>query len=189
MDYIRIQRGMTKSRYDDYNINVLNGRLDLKKGNIIRTHRPWTFQQINAKYDPDVVCEPDVDKMLSVVFCGDKQLYKLVRGNHGILPYEELPYAENFYIFWRWKQRQKYNFALISDFIGGGNYSTLSLQDIETTFRPAELENMLVNIGDDIPATTIKDSAATSKVLTTRRGNHRRERRISNHSISRIMRK
>jgi putative DNA primase/helicase len=48
---------------------------------------------------------------------------------------------------------------IISNFMGEGNYSTLSMQDLETTFRPAELENKLVNIGDDIPVTTIKDSS------------------------------
>lgn len=53
---------------------------------------------------------------------------------------------------------------VITSFIGRGNYTTLSLQDLEKNFRPAELENKLVNLGDDIPATTIKDSSLLKSI-------------------------
>jgi putative DNA primase/helicase len=166
MEYLRIHRGMDKKPVDVYNINVQNGRLDLKTGNI-NPHTPEAndFQQINAKYDPEVVC-PDVDKMLMRVFCGDKQLYDLFEEMMGYCLLKNCRMQKLFVFFGDGNNGKSTILRVISDFIGGGNYSTLSLQDLETTFRPAELENKLLNIGDDIPATTIRDSG-TLKSTTT----------------------
>lgn len=48
---------------------------------------------------------------------------------------------------------------LVRRFFGAGNCSALSMQDLETTFMPAQLKDKMVNIGDDISMNTLLDGA------------------------------
>ena len=48
---------------------------------------------------------------------------------------------------------------LVRKFFGGNNCSALSMQDLETTFMPAQLKDKIVNIGDDISMNTLLDGA------------------------------
>lgn len=48
---------------------------------------------------------------------------------------------------------------LIQRLVGRANYSTLSLQQLGSDFMPAQLRGMLVNIGDDLPATFVDNNA------------------------------
>lgn len=49
---------------------------------------------------------------------------------------------------------------LVRKFFGAGNCSALSMQDLESTFMPAQLKDKLVNIGDDISMNTLLDGAS-----------------------------
>ena len=49
---------------------------------------------------------------------------------------------------------------LVRKFFGGDNCSSLSMQDLEQTFMPAQLKDKMVNIGDDISMNTLLDGAA-----------------------------
>ena len=164
MDYIRIQKHIDRPDLDEYIINVKNGRLDLRTMQLL-PHTPdaYDFQQINAAYDPTVYHET-LDKMLWKVFCGDYQLYKLFEEIMGYLLVKNCRRQKIFIFFGEGSNGKSTVLRMIRHFIGLGNYSTLSLQDLETTFRPAELENKLANIGDDIPATQIKDSSMLKKL-------------------------
>lgn len=46
---------------------------------------------------------------------------------------------------------------LVRKFFGSDNCSALSMQDLETTFMPAQLKDKIVNIGDDISMNTLLD--------------------------------
>lgn len=49
---------------------------------------------------------------------------------------------------------------LVRKFFGSNNCSALSMQDLESTFMPAQLKDKMVNIGDDISMNTLLDGAA-----------------------------
>jgi putative DNA primase/helicase len=53
---------------------------------------------------------------------------------------------------------------LVRKLFGPSNCSALSMQDLETTFLPAQLKDKLVNIGDDISINSLLDGA-TIKIL------------------------
>lgn len=164
LNYLTIQRHIDDPPIDEYIINVKNGRLDLRTGEL-HPHTPeaYDFQQVNAVYDPTVYYEP-IDKMLWRVFCGDYQLFKLFEEMLGYCLIKNCRMQKIFILFGDGNNGKSTLLRMIREFIGEANISTLSLQDLETTFRPAELENKLVNLGDDIPATTIKDSSRLKSI-------------------------
>jgi len=126
------------------------------------------FQQINASYDPTAYSEP-LEKMLRKVFQNDQQLYDLFEEMMGYCLIKNCRMQKIFIFFGDGNNGKSTLLRVICNFIGDGNYSTLSLQDLEKTFRPAELENKLVNLGDDIPSTTIKDSSLLKSLSTGER--------------------
>ena len=164
LNYLNIQKHVEDPPVDQYIINCLNGRLNLKTGELL-PHTPdaLDFQQINASYDPHAYFEP-LDHMLMRVFCGDYQLYKLFEELLGYCLIKNCRMQKIFIFFGDGNNGKSTLLRVITSFIGAGNYTTLSLQDLEKTFRPAELENKLVNLGDDIPATTIKDSSLLKSI-------------------------
>ena len=169
LNYITIQRHIDDPPVEEYVINVKNGRLDLRTGEL-HPHTPeaYDFQQVNAVYDPTVYYEP-IDRMLMRVFCGDYQLFKLFEEMLGYCLIKNCRMQKIFIMFGDGNNGKSTLLRMIQEFIGEGNYSTLSLQDLETTFRPAELENKLANIGDDIPFTTIKDSSRLKSISSGER--------------------
>jgi putative DNA primase/helicase len=54
---------------------------------------------------------------------------------------------------------------LIKTFLGARNYSSMALEKVTERFNPAELENKLANIGDDIDNVTIKDTGTLKKLF------------------------
>ena len=164
LNYLSIQKHIDEAPVDEYIINVLNGRLNLKTGELT-PHTPdaLDFQQINAAFDKTAYCEA-LDHMLVRIFCGDGQLYKLFEELLGYCLLKNCRMQQIFIFFGDGNNGKSTLLRVITSFIGTGNYTTLSLQDLETTFRPAELENKLVNLGDDIPYTTIKDSSRLKSI-------------------------
>lgn len=58
---------------------------------------------------------------------------------------------------------------MIAQLIGRENASYLSLQDTAERFRLAEVYGKAANIGDDIPASFLKDSSTFKKLVTGER--------------------
>ena len=169
LNYLNIQKHVEDPPRDECIINCLNGRLNLKTGELLpHTPEALDFQQINAAFDSTAYFEP-MDHMLMRVFCGDYQLYKLFEEMLGYCLIKNCRMRKIFIMFGEGKNGKSTLLRVITSFIGEGNYSTLSLQDLEKNFRPAELENKLVNLGDDIPATTIKDSSLLKSISSGER--------------------
>jgi putative DNA primase/helicase len=164
LNYVTIQQHIDDPPVEEYIINIKNGRLDLRTGEL-HPHTPevYDFQQVNATYKPAAYYEP-IDRMLMRVFCGDYQLYKLFEEMLGYCLIKNCRMQKIFIMFGDGNNGKSTLLRMIREFISERNISTLSLQDLETTFRPAELENKLVNLGDDIPATTIKDSSRLKSI-------------------------
>lgn len=166
LNYLNIQCHIDRPDMDEYIINCKNGRLDLLTGELLpHTPQAVDFQQIGAAYDPAVHVEA-VDKMLFRVFCGDYQIFKLFEEMLGYCLIKNCRMQAMFIFFGDGNNGKSTLLRIIQQFIGSGNYSTLTIQDLEKQFRPAELADKLVNLGDDIPPTTIKDSSILKSVTT-----------------------
>ena len=169
INYLKIKQYVENPDVDEYVINLKNGRLNVMTMEL-QPHTPDAidFQQINATFDPTVYYEP-LDNMLNKVFCGDYQLYKLFEEIMGYCLIKNCRMQKIFILFGDGNNGKSTLLRVICSLIGDGNYSTLSLQDLETTFRPAELEHKLVNLGDDIPASTIRDSSRVKSISSGER--------------------
>ena len=55
---------------------------------------------------------------------------------------------------------------MVKKFLGTQNITSISLEKMADRFAPAELENKLANIGDDIDNVTIKDSGTLKKLFS-----------------------
>lgn len=176
LNYIGIVQHIDDPPIDEYIINVKNGRLDLKTGELMpHTPEAFDFQQVNATYDPRVYYDP-LDHMLMRVFCGDYELYKLFEEILGYCLIKNCRMQKLVIFFGEGNNGKSTLLRMLCGFLGAGNYTTLSLQDLETTFRPAELQDKLANLGDDIPATDIRDSSrlksiSSGEALTVERKN------------------
>lgn len=158
-EWVRINYAVSNPEVEEFIINCKNGRLDLRTGQIA-PHNPKyrDFQQINARYDPTVYCEA-LERMLARIFCNDYSLCKLFDEMLACCLWKNQRMQTIFVMHGEGSNGKSTLLRIIKEFIGEGNYSTLSMQDFETPFMPAELEHKLVNLGDDVPSTEIKDSS------------------------------
>ncbi|MDL2280348.1 phage/plasmid primase, P4 family [Selenomonadales bacterium OttesenSCG-928-I06] len=167
MDWIRINSYIREPEKHEYIINLKNGRLDLKNMKLLsHSSEVIDFQQVNASYDPKIYHE-SVDKMIQKVFRYDRALINLFEEMLGYILIKNNRFQKLFILFGEGSNGKSTILRLIRHFTGLNNYSTLSIKDLEDKFKTAELEHKIVNIGDDIPHTHIKDS---SKLKSLSRG-------------------
>lgn len=126
LNYLSIQKHIDEAPVDEYIINVLNGRLNLKTGELT-PHTPdaLDFQQINAAFDKTAYCEA-LDHMLVRIFCGDGQLYKLFEELLGYCLLKNCRMQQIFIFFGDGNNGKSTLLRVITSFIGTGNYTTLS---------------------------------------------------------------
>jgi putative DNA primase/helicase len=158
-EWLRVHCDIERPALDEYVVNCKNGRLNLQTGELT-PHDPkyHDFQQINARYDPTVHCDA-LDSMISRVFRDDWSLCKLFDEMLACCLWKNQRMQTIFVFHGEGSNGKSTLLRVIKTFIGKGNYSTLSMQDFETPFMPAELEHKLVNLGDDVPSTEIRDSS------------------------------
>ena len=147
-------------------VNVKNGRLNLRTG-ALSEHTPLAmdFTQIPVEFDPDATC-PELTEMLKKVFCGDKKLGMLFEE---IVGYSLMRTSEfdSFFIFTGEGSNGKSTILrLIRALVGHSNSVSLSIQQLEDRFTPASLEDKLVNLGDDIGSTSIRDTGMLKKLTS-----------------------
>lgn len=147
-------------------VNVKNGRLNLRTG-ALSEHTPLAmdFTQIPVEFDPDATC-PALTGMLKKVFCGDKKLGMLFEE---IVGYSLMRTSEfdSFFIFTGEGSNGKSTILrLIRALVGHSNSVSLSIQQLEDRFTPASLEDKLVNLGDDIGSTSIRDTGMLKKLTS-----------------------
>lgn len=121
--------------------------------------------KINYDYYENVYNEL-LDKTLNKVFCNDKDLRALFEEMVGYCLYNENKFQKAFIFDGTGSNGKSATLTLILQLLGHKNYTSLSLQDLESTFRPAELDGMLANIGDDIPDKYLSDTSVFKKCVT-----------------------
>lgn len=166
LSYIKIITHVNEASQSEYVLNVKNGRLDLRTKQLY-PHSPLNidFERINASYDPKVK-DANVENILKRVFCGDDELMTLFKQILGYSLIKNTRYQQAFFLTGTGSNGKSTILTMVKHLFGQGNTASLSLTDLEDKFKVAELENRLINIGDDISNTPIKDTGKFKKLVS-----------------------
>lgn len=151
---------------DPFIVNVINGRLNIRTGEISE-HSPafYDFSRVPVVYDPAARCS-HTDALIERVFCEDREAMDLFYEILGDCLIRRNFYQRAFLFYGTGSNGKSTILRLIRRFIGDENTSTIGLDQLVTNFVTAELENKLVNIGDDINYKPIKDSGTLKKLFS-----------------------
>ena len=162
-DMKEIRRGSIK--VNPYIINLQNTRFNIKTGECLQFDPDVIeFDRIPVVYDPSAYCA-DLDKMLNRVFLGDREVINLFEEMLGAVLLKHNRYQKAFLFCGKGSNGKSTILDLIKEFLGIGNYATLSLEEVTGRFNKILLEHKIANIGDDIDNVTIKDTGTLKKMI------------------------
>lgn len=167
LDYISIVADVNKPEENPHVVNTLSGFVDLRTGKV-EPHSPdrVSFRQIPVHYDTSITSFKPIDDVINKVFQGDDELIMLF--------YEILGYSiststrlhKSFFFTGEGSNGKSTVFDMMREFIGLNNIASLTITDLADKFKPAQLENKLVNIGDDISTITLKDTGKFKRLVS-----------------------
>lgn len=161
-DMRELRRGSVKA--DPYVINLENTRLNVKTGECLPFDpEVIEFIRLPVTYDPSAYCA-DLDKMLNRVFLGDREVINLFEEILGSILLKHSRYQKAFLFVGKGSNGKSTILDLIIKFLGSGNYSTLSLEEVTGKFNKILLEHKLANIGDDIDNITIQNTGTLKRM-------------------------
>ena len=167
-DYIKILTCMKPDdiQKQEYIINLKNTRLDLRSGKTLPFDPSVIdFCRIPVTYNPDAYCA-DLDKTLNKVFNHDRQVIDLFEEMVGYMLIKNCRFRKGFLFYGSGSNGKSTILNLLKKFIGEENCSTIEIEKLSDRFKTAELENKLVNIGDDINRRDIVDTGTIKKLFT-----------------------
>lgn len=166
LSYIKIVTHVEEADQSDYWLNVRNGRLDLRTKKLHPHDAKYMdFERINATYDPKIK-DPAVDTILRRVFSADTELMTLFQQILGYSLLKNTRYQQAFFLTGSGSNGKSTILSMVKHLFTHKNTASLSLTDLEDKFKVAELENKLINIGDDISNTPIKDTGKFKKLVS-----------------------
>lgn len=121
---------------------------------------------INATYDPKIKKCEVVDKFMSRVCCGDKEVESLIYEMIGYCLIPTSKFQKSFILFGDGSNGKSTLLDVIISLLGDYNVSSLSFKEINHNFKLAEITDKLANIGDDISDEYITDSSIFKKLVT-----------------------
>lgn len=168
LNYVQIQTCLKPEdvKVHEYIINLKNTRLDLKTGKPLPFDPSVIeFSRIPVNYDPNAYCA-DLDKCLNKTFCGDREVIDLFEEMVGYMLIKNCRFRKGFLCYGGGSNGKSTILNLLKKFIGEPNCSTIEMEKLSDKFKTAELENKLVNIGDDINRKDITDTGLLKKLFT-----------------------
>lgn len=167
-DYIRILTHTEKQTIgkDDFVMVCNNGRLD------IRTKRlePFSpefisFTKLPVTYDSQARSDI-LEKTIGKVFCGDEEVISLFYEMVGYALMKNNRFRKGFLFVGGGANGKSTILNMLKRFFGDANTSTIELAKLGDRFNTAELEDKLVNIGDDIDKGKIEATGVLKKLFT-----------------------
>lgn len=167
--YIRIMThiGSEQIKPNPYIINLNNTRLDVRNGKCLEyTPEAIEFDRIPVTYDP-MAYSADLNKMLNRVFLYDNEVISLFKEMIGACLLKHNRYQKAFLLYGTGANGKSTILDLIKTFLGRNNITSIELDKLTTDrFAPAELENKLANIGDDINDVALRDTGTIKKLFS-----------------------
>lgn len=168
LNYIQIQTCIKPEDVatNEYIINLQNTRFDLRTNKALPFDpSAIEFARIPVNYDPNAYCA-DLDKALNKTFCGDREVISLFEEMVGYMLIKNCRFRKGFLFYGGGSNGKSTILNLLKRFIGEVNCSTIEMEKLSDKFKTAELENKLVNIGDDINRKDITDTGLLKKLFT-----------------------
>lgn len=165
LDYIRL--ASSNARVEEPNIiAVKNGLLNAATGEITEfSPDKFLTSKINAAYDPTAYVD-DVEEILAQIANGDYEVFTLFKEMIAYVIYRKNFLDKSFLFYGEPGTGKSKLISMFREFVGKENTSTVSLQGLDERWGPARLNHKLLNAGDDIPGTSMKDSANFKKLST-----------------------
>ena len=151
-----------------YVVNVKNGVLDLSRDNVkFYEHSPefYCFNQLPVTYNPDAPVYDVAYKSLDKTFNYNKQIMALFEEILGMCLVRDLGYSKAFVFVGEGGCGKSTVIDMIQDFLGEQNYTTLSIEQLQSRFAPSEIEGKLANFADDINYSNILHDTGLIKNL------------------------
>ena len=168
MKYLALRAELKTPEVEEqpFMINLTNGRLNMLTG-ILEPHTPDNIDlvRIPLVYDPSAYSQ-DVDKLLNKVFCNNQECLNLFGELLGDCLISKNIYQKAFMFYGTGSNGKSTILNLIQKFIGPKNCARIGLDQFTKDFNVAELENKLVNLGDDINYKPIQDSGTLKKIFS-----------------------
>lgn len=150
---------------DDGILNVANGLLNLNTGELLpHTADRYSTIQIPVKYDPKADC-PAIKRFLIQIV--EQDVVPILEELFGYTLMANCKYEKAFMFVGNGANGKSTLLKLLEAFIGCENVSNVSLQAIdEHRFAKIKLKGKLLNIDDDLPAKTLRESGEFKKVVS-----------------------
>lgn len=121
--------------------------------------------KINVNYNKLAYSEI-LDKTLNKICCNDKNLRKLMEEMIGYTLFRRNELGKCFILTGNGKNGKSTLLDVMKELIGKNNISSVELKELNSVFKPYQLEGKLANIGDDISNEYIPDNSTFKKLVT-----------------------
>lgn len=156
------EQSFAKARY----IGLKDSILDINTMEEFPYSPNWIItNKIEHEYIPSAYSKV-MDITLNKVSCNDKQIRLILEEMIGYSLYRKNIMQKCFILTGGGNNGKSAVLDAIKLLLGNSNITALSLQDLETRFKPAEMHNKLANIGDDISAKSMETASVFKKVVT-----------------------
>ena len=164
LDYIRIT-AEERTRNKDY-ISCLNGLYNIKDHKLYKHNPDIITTNLNPVIVDKTAYSKEMDEALDSWCNNDKELRLLLEEMIGYCFLSDNRFHKTFILYGDGSNGKSTFLKVLEALIGKQNYSNVPLQDLDKEYMMAQLYNKQVNLGDDIPNTSIKDTSHLKKLTS-----------------------
>lgn len=151
---------------NEHMICCRNGTVNIRNGELLpNSATNFTKNKIDTIYDPEAYDE-NVDKVLDKISTKDDNLRCLLEEMMGYSLVPTSKFQKAFILYGGGANGKSTLLDMINEMIGSWNISSLSLNELNHNFKLSEITNRLINIGDDIADSYLKDTSIFKKLVT-----------------------
>ena len=153
---------------DTFVINTLNGRVDLRTGNMTE-HNEVFYDTIRIpwNYNPNAQPSKHLSNFLSFISEDDANKYALLMEMIGLSMVKKAMFQKMFVLLGEGRNGKSTWLEMVQNVLGYENISNVDLTDLGTsTFRSAELYRKIANINDDLSIKTLTDTGIIKKLVS-----------------------
>lgn len=162
LDLMCTDKEMSDANY----IAFRNGVYNIDTGELLSFSPDMVIlNKIDWNYNPDAY-NPDIDKTLTRLSCGDQAIKALLCEAIGYCFYRRNELRKAFILTGEKQNGKSTYLSLIASLLGQSNITSLDLAELGQRFKAAELFGKLANIGDDIGDDFISNPAIFKKVVS-----------------------
>ncbi len=149
-----------------HKIPMKNGLYNLETDNLESFTPGYISKNLIPTIHNPAVKSKMIDQFLNDLACGDKDIRGVIEEMCGISLHRSADFDAFFILVGDGSNGKSTLLDLMIAMLGQENVSSVELKDLEKTFKTAELFGKLVNIGDDISSSEIRNSSFIKKLAS-----------------------